>query len=112
MTNLLEETIKDLKQHGLSPNDVLWCGSEEFGSFSWEVFKMLADKTYDSGYGGQEVAKDLLIVGKDWWMERYEYDGSESWDFKRYPLKPSDTNLTSVFARSCWETLKKINNPE
>ena len=28
---------------------------------------------YDSGLGGQEIAKGFLIVGEDWWLERHEY---------------------------------------
>jgi hypothetical protein len=42
MTNLLEETLKVLHENGKSEEDVMWCGSEEFGWFTWEDFKELA----------------------------------------------------------------------
>ena len=39
----------------------------------------------DSGYGSAEIREDLVIVGKDWWLERDEYDGSEWWAFHTMP---------------------------
>ena len=40
---------------------------------------------YDESYGRQEINETLKIVGKDWWLERHEYDGSEWWEFKQKP---------------------------
>ena len=34
---------------------------------------------------------DLIVVGKDFWIERHEYDGSELWEFKRMPEEPKET---------------------
>ncbi|MDU0406154.1 hypothetical protein ML8HA_01956 [Lactococcus lactis] len=34
---------------------------------------------YDSGYGGQEIAYNLMIKGNGFIMTRGEYDGSEWW---------------------------------
>jgi len=76
MKNLLEETIRILKSNNKSEEDVLWVGNTKIKT-TWENFKDISDMEYDSGFGGQEVATDLLIVGKDWWLERHEYDGSE-----------------------------------
>ena len=56
--------------------------------FTWEEFAKLANKKYDNGYGGNEVPLDLIVVGKDWWLERHEYDGAEWWEFKKLPVKP------------------------
>jgi len=39
MENLLEETIRILKGHGKTEEDVIWCGSEDFGWFSWEILR-------------------------------------------------------------------------
>lgn len=87
MENLLKETAEKLKDNGKTPDDVLWVGS--VGSYStWENFAIVANVEYDSGYGGAEVAEDLLVVGKNWWLERHEYDGSEWWEFKSLPPKP------------------------
>lgn len=85
--NLLQETIEKLKEHNKTWDDVLWIGGSEF-SISIEDFKELANREYDNGYGSPKVAQDLKIVGKDWWLERGDYDGSEWWDYKIYPAKP------------------------
>lgn len=33
----------------------------------------------------------LIVVGKDFWLERHEYDGSEWWEFKSIPMEPEET---------------------
>jgi len=86
--NLLQETLEILSEHGKTKDDVLWCGSEAFGYFTWEDFEELANDDYNESYGLQEVVTDLLIVGKDFWLERHEYDGSEWWEYKSFPKKP------------------------
>ena len=88
--NLLDETLEVLKDHDKTPADVKWCGSEEWGWFTWEDFKKLADIIYDNGFGAQKIATDLLIVGDDWWLERGEYDGAEYWQYKTLPKKPEN----------------------
>lgn len=74
--NLLQETIEALKDEGLSSSNVLWVGTKE-ARISWDNFEQIANVEYSSGFGPQEVAKDLIIVGQNWWLERHEYDGSE-----------------------------------
>ena len=90
MKNLLIETKEKLEENDKTPEDVEWCGNEEFGWLTWEEFKELADVEYDAGFGGEEVATDLKIVGKDFWLERSTYDGSEWWEFKTLPQKPDE----------------------
>jgi hypothetical protein len=81
--NLLEETIDVLKRHGKKPTDVLAVGSFD-GKYSctWAEFKKIANFDYDNGFGSQEISSDLTVIGDGWWLERYEYDGSETWVFK------------------------------
>jgi hypothetical protein len=67
--NLLKETIDTLLEHGKTEEEVLWCGSQEFGWFTWEDFKEIAYVEYDEGYGSQKVVYDLLIEGKGFWLE-------------------------------------------
>ena len=31
------------------------------------------------------IRLDLVLVGKDWWLKRYEYDGDECWEYKEQP---------------------------
>lgn len=106
MTNLLKETIEILKENGKSETDVLWVGrgfssgyynykKQEYKS-TWEDFKEKADFNYDDGYGGNEIPMDLIVVGKDFWLERHEYDGSEWWEFKTMPKEPEETKELSL----------------
>lgn len=82
-----DETIGVLKSYGKTFDDVEWIGGDEF-EISKENFERISHFTYDDGYGGQEVAADLKLVGKDFMMKRWEYDGSEAWEFvKTKPTK-------------------------
>lgn len=66
MTNLLEETVKFLEKYGKTLDDVLFIQGDDF-EITKENFEIVArDTNYDSGYGSQHVAKDLVLVGKDW----------------------------------------------
>ena len=50
---------------------------------------------------------DLLIVGKDFWLERVEYDGSEWWEFKTMPREPEETReLEALQTRYSWRNYK------
>ena len=80
MANLLNETIQILKYNGKSLNDVEWIGLQD-GYITLDEFEKHADRYYDNGYGGVEVNDDLIIMGKDWYLTRGEYDGSEWWDY-------------------------------
>ena len=109
--NLLNETLRALEAHNISAEDVLWVGSMDGKMvISWEAFELIAGKTnYDSGYGGQEIASDLVVVGKDWWLERGEYDGSEWWEFKTMPASVVAPKPFKVVRGDGWDSLAKIN---
>ena len=93
MTNLLDETLENLDEHGKTKHDVLFVQTKN-ATGSWEDFEKIASFEYDCGFGGQEVESSLVIVGHDWWIERGEYDGSEWWEFKTSPIK--NTNLEQL----------------
>jgi hypothetical protein len=102
MPNLLEETVSVLDSFGLTRHDVQWCGSFDGKFFfDWEQFATLANREYYAGYGGQEVARDLVIVGTDWWLSREDYDGKEWWRFNKMPEPANDGHLmpTTLFPR-------------
>lgn len=111
-TNLLVETLSVLTRNGKTESDVLWVGSSEV-KISWDNFKKLADVEYNNGFGTQEVASDLLIVGDGWWLERLEYDGSEWWSFKTTPKEPEEfIEVFSLLSSSLgFETLVQLNTP-
>lgn len=111
--NLLKETKSILKEHNLTIKDILYVQGYEFG-ISVENFLKLADTEYDSGYGAQKVANDLIVVGEDWWLERHEYDGAEWWEYKELPKKnPIIKEVTTLIAEEpCiwWGSLAELNN--
>jgi len=110
--NLLQETMQALHEYSKDADDVLWIGSLD-GKYaiSFDEFFKIADFKYDNGYGGQEIAKDLVVVGKDWWLERYEYDGSECWVFKFKPVKVAGKPFTRL-THATWETLEEMQGGE
>jgi hypothetical protein len=99
LRNLLHETEEFLGLHGIRPENVLWVGkSDGTLSITWNDFAKIADKEYDSGFGGNNVNGSLVVVGDTWWLERGEYDGSEWWEFKTAPiLKPTALPFNNVF---------------
>lgn len=113
MRNLLEETLTVMEEAGVTPDDVRWVGARTFGYTDWANFAETAKGTeYDPGYGGQEIADDLTIVGDDWWMTRGEYDGSEWWDFHRKPERPTQARAILRLRRigRYWRDLNQVHD--
>ena len=113
MTNFLEETIGQLCTCELTPKDVRWVGNQDIW-FSWDEFVTIADFSYDPGFGAQEVVSDIMVVGDGWYMDRYEYDGSEFWDFHSVIEKPLVHHVPRSLHenkngdRILWESIKSI----
>lgn len=112
MTNLLEETKEIIAESGHEISDIVFIGSEISGhSCTWDEFCILANKDYDSGYGGQEVAFDLIIIFKDKQrMCRGEYDGSEWWTYSSHFKRPeNEIKISNLFCEIGWDSLEEIN---
>ena len=90
LINLLEETLSCLKDNEKTWDDVLWVGFPEY-KIDKDIFRKLADIRYNNGYGAAEVRQDLVVVGKDFWLAREEYDGSEWWGYRKFPVEPIET---------------------
>jgi hypothetical protein len=93
--NFLEETIRVLANNGKSVDDVyfvtdtdVWC--------TWKEFSEKANFRYDKGYGAVEINETLYIVGDNWWLERWEYDGSEGWTFQRPIKRPKNHGIPKI----------------
>lgn len=114
MKNLLTETLEVLREHGKQETEISWVGSiDGKRAISWAQFKTIAgDTIYNNGYGGQEIASDLVIVGPDWWLERQEYDGSEWWEFQTLPrLAQGHTGFARVNLQHCsWNSVQELNS--
>lgn len=85
--NFKNELIEVLKAYNKTIDDIVWVGYDD-GEIDLKSFLDNIDFEYDNGYGGISISLGLMVVGNDWWLERYEYDGSEWWDFKKYPKRP------------------------
>jgi hypothetical protein len=111
--NLLKETINVLMTYDKTWSDVLWIGGDDF-TISIEDFKKLANREYDNDFGAPKVAQDLKIVGEDWWLERYEYDGAEKWEYKSYPKKPLEQKSVKrvITVNIGWDTLAEMQEKE
>lgn len=107
MANLKEETIRVMERFDKTPKDIQWIGTPEF-KISPKSFWKLADVRYDSGFGAQEIARDLLVVGTGWWLEREEYDGSEGWAYKEAMPEPEEIRKIRKLDGGMWNTLEDI----
>jgi len=108
--NLLNETIEALREHGKAPEDTTFV-SDGQQSATWEGFRVLAETCdYDNGFGAAEINMDLVVVGVGWWLERYEYDGAERWEFKTMPTAPSGRGPLILGSGVNW-FLVSPNNP-
>jgi len=96
--NLLQETLNEMSDIGKTEKDVVFIGNGEC-TCMWYEFVILADRKYDSGYGGAEVDTNLVVKFTDGtWLSRGEYDGSEWWSYNTPPTPPSPPRtLTKLF---------------
>ncbi|RVU70031.1 hypothetical protein EJK17_09890 [Lactobacillus xujianguonis] len=78
----------------------------------WDQFKeKFKTVEYDSGYGGQGLASDLIVFLKDGcWLERHEYDGAEWWELKGKIVKNVQGKPFKVIQDELrWDILKEMN---
>ena len=86
MANLLEETKEILERHSKTFDDILFVGDKsDHSKMTVKEFLEHANVEYKNGYGIEEINTDLILVGKDFWLERGTYDGSEWWEYKSMP---------------------------
>lgn len=96
MTNLYDETVLFLATKGKSIDDVVFVSGNGHEIPIDNFVAAAKDYNYDSIFTN-EVPIDLLVVGKDWWIERSKYDGSECWEYKTMPLRPKHIKRISGF---------------
>lgn len=109
MRNLVNET-----EFLVSGREVSWVGSSD-GEYamSWDEFKeKFKDLEYNSGFGSQKIATDLVVVFTDGgWLEREEYDGAEHWVDKSAPVREENAKSFDVVGGDeyMWEDLERMN---
>lgn len=102
--NFYEETIDALKDKGKTMDDVVWIGGNSFEMPKENFIELARKQIYDSGYGGQEMPTDIKVVGKDFWLERAEYDGAEWWEYKEFPIRPNEIKVVTKLI-GAWDIL-------
>lgn len=112
------ETSEALRDAGKTPEDIAFIGSRdgEYGC-SWAQFEQLCiagNEHYYSGYGGQTLATDLVIVFTDGtYLERAEYDGSEGWQYIT-PITIPETfkPISTICNGGSWVSVAEMNRIE
>jgi hypothetical protein len=91
--NLLEDTITMLTINKKTINDVLFVRTRKQQCSFAKFAELVKDFKYINSFGCYEINLDLVVVGRDFWLERKEYDGTEQWVFKSVPacIKNTDT---------------------
>ena len=110
--NMYEEIVSKLDRCGYSVSDIAAITCDD-GDVNINTFLELAkDEDYDEGYGGAQVASDLVILLKDGhWFERREYDGAEWWQLCSTPKAKGDAFGDIQSLSSYWGgTLKDIQD--
>ena len=81
MRTIFQETLEDIKEFGMSIEDIVFIGSPASGhSCTWEEYRELTNFPLEEGY---ELPHDIVILFKDGrWMGRgvSSYDGSSLWE--------------------------------
>lgn len=113
--NLLTETLDYMKEIGKTPDDVLYVKMTKHTGFwkelddnypneilvDFDVFKELANREYNNGYGTSYVNQSTVILFKDnSVMYRWEYDGAEGWTYIELPRtfpKKYDKRMVAEF---------------
>nr|DAT91171.1 MAG TPA: protein of unknown function (DUF4909) [Caudoviricetes sp.] len=87
MINFLQETKDELKEHNKTFDDVIFVADyfQKLRISPEEFIRRAENIIYNDGYGLEEINAALVVVGKDFWLERHEYDGSEWWEYKSIP---------------------------
>ncbi len=111
MRNLLKETLKIMEDNNLHISDIYYIGTRRT-SCTWDQFQILANREYDSGYGGQRVLRFLTIMFHDRSkLVRKEYDGSEWWEYEPVFKIPEYKNpLRTLFYEDIsWDDMYDID---
>lgn len=85
LTNFLEETLEFLQQNRKSSKDVRFVTADRMRCYWYDFVKQAHLINYDPDYGHNKLNMDLKLIGADFYAERIEYDGWESWAYREIP---------------------------
>lgn len=113
LINLLDETNKFLQFYNKTWSDIKFIFGNDYRISVDNFVEIAKDTYYDSGLGVQEVAKDLVLIGKDFYATRYEFEGFEGWEYTVIPFNiPDETVRVEKLSGGMWKTLKQINEED
>ena len=112
--DLYDETVETLSFYDKTIADIEYIGSTRTKINTNKALELMKKTNYDSGFGGQEIASNLMIKGNGFIMIRGEYDGSEWWDYMQTdPSLPKvERDIKSFKTDMGWDTLEEINDLE
>lgn len=90
LTNLLSETIDNMRRHGHALENVEHITLYGMGVALDDFIAFAEDFDYDGGYGSEEVPPFVIKMDDDSWYDRREYDGSEWWECHSAPSAPKE----------------------
>lgn len=72
-----EETLGVLEKHGHKPEEVKYVFNKDFYC-SWGDFYRRATLLYHNHKDWTAFGPTLMIVGDNWWLERYNFSGRDA----------------------------------
>lgn len=110
LVNLLDETKKFLQLYNKTLSDIRRVFGNDYQIPVDNFVEIAKDTYYDASLGVQETAKDLILVGDDFYAVRYEFEGNEGWEYHPMTFKiPEKVQTVTKLAGGMWKTLKEIN---
>lgn len=86
--NLYDVLVKTLKFYGKTLDDIEFVAFKDKAVIPTEDFLFLA-KNFDYVNTGYDIVKDdIVVVGKDWWLDRQDHDFYTEFVYHTKPTKP------------------------
>ncbi len=113
MTTIYDYLLEIIKEHNKSINDIDWIGCTEFKIDKKKFLEYIKSCEYNEI--SLNLPYDLIIAGKDFWIEQTEDFGIEIFEYYTLPIKPNRTeNLLCFSDREIDIDYEKtsLNNPK
>lgn len=90
MQNFYDEIVEKLENYNKSIKDIIWIGTRNYKVNKEKFLEDSKNLKYDDGYGIEVINPRLIIAGNNWYLERWEYDGSEGFRFVSLLEEPQE----------------------
>lgn len=96
MTTIYDYLLEVLKEHNKTINDIDWIGCTEFKIDKKKFLEYIKSCEYNEI--SLNLPYDLIIVGKDFWLEQTEDFGIEIFKYYTLPSEPKRTENLLCFS--------------